>query len=155
MMSLANILLSYFNEACIIASAIMFAFGWAYIRKNRVRTHRRFMLAGSVLASLFFITYVLKTLLIGDTAFGGPKDVASVYYPFLQAHSILATVAAVSGIITLVLAFKRRFRRHRSIGPWTVTIWFITAATGLTVFILLYIAFPPGPTTNLFRAWIG
>ncbi|QSO46835.1 DUF420 domain-containing protein [Alicyclobacillus mengziensis] len=154
-MSVANIVLSYFNEACIISSAIVFAFGWMHIRKKRVETHRRFMITGSILASLFFITYVLKTFLIGDTAFGGPKHVASFYYAFLQSHSILATVAAILGIITLTWAFKARFERHRRIGPWTVTIWFITAATGLTVFILLYIAFPPGPTTNLWRAWIG
>lgn len=154
-MSVANIVLSYFNELCIVSSAVVFGFGWASIRRQRVETHRRLMLTGSALAALFFITYVLKTFLIGDTAFGGPKSVASFYYIFLQSHSVLATVAAILGIITLVFAFRGRFQKHRRIGPWTVTIWFITAATGLTVFILLYLAFPPGPTTNLLRAFLG
>ncbi len=154
-MSVMNIFLSYFNEACIISSAIVFSFGWYQIRRKRIETHRRLMLTGSVLAALFFITYVLKTIVIGDTEFGGPKSVSPFYYTFLQSHSVLATIAAIFGIVTLTYAFKGRFSRHRRVGPWTVTIWFVTAATGLTVFILLYIAYPPGPTTNLFRAFIG
>ncbi len=154
-MHTGNIILSYFNEACITLSAIVFAIGWVQIRKHHVKSHRRLMLIGSVLVALFFITYVLKTILIGDTAFGGPKHVAVYYYIFLQMHSILASVAAVLGILTLVWALKGNFRRHRRSAPWTVIIWFITAASGLAIFILLYIAYPLGPTTNLFRAWIG
>lgn len=154
-MTFANLFLSYFNEACIISSAICFAFGWGYIRKHRVRTHRRLMLTGSVLAALFFITYVAKTIFIGDTLFGGPKSLKGFYYAFLQSHSVLATIAAILGVITLVYAFKARFRRHRKIAPWTVVIWFITAATGLTVFLLLYVFYTPGQTAGLLNAWLG
>lgn len=154
-MTFANLFLSYFNEACIISSAIVFAVGWYYIRKHRVKVHRRLMLTGSLLASLFFVTYVGKTVFIGDTMFGGPKRLSPFYYVFLQSHSILATVAAVLGVITLVFAFKARFGKHRRIGPWTVVIWFITAATGLTVFIMLYILYTPGQTAGLLHAWLG
>ncbi|WP_308660945.1 DUF420 domain-containing protein [Alicyclobacillus sp. SP_1] len=147
--------LAYFNEACILISAIVMGFGWYHIRKGHRETHRRLMLTGVTFAALFFITYVAKTIFIGDSTFGGPKSVAPFYYGFLQTHSILATVAAIFGIVTLVYAFKQRFARHKKVGPWTVSIWFVTAATGLTVFIMLYIAFPAGHTTGLWRAWIG
>ncbi|MDP9729120.1 DUF420 domain-containing protein [Alicyclobacillus tolerans] len=150
-----GLFLAYFNEACILISAALFGIGWYQIRQGRQLLHKRLMLTGSTFAALFFITYVLKTIFIGDTAFGGPKSMANFYYAFLQTHSILATVAAIFGIVTLVFAFRMNFAKHRKVGPWTVVIWFITAATGLTVFILLYIAYPIGPTTNLFKAWMG
>lgn len=147
--------MAYINEAFILSSAVVMAFGWYFIRRRNVEVHRRLMLTGSTLAALFFITYVLKTVIFGDTTFGGPSGWKAPYQVFLQAHSILATVAAVLGIITLTFAFKSRFSSHRKIGPWTTSIWFVTAATGFAVFLLLYIVFPEGTTTNVFRAWLG
>lgn len=113
------------------------------------------MLTGVVFAALFFIIYAAKTFLIGDTKFGGPNSVSGFYYTFLQSHSVLATVAAILGVITLVYAFKARFSRHRKIAPWTVITWWVTAATGLVVFIFLYIAYTPGPTANLIHSYLG
>ena len=147
--------MAYVNEAFILSSAIVMAFGWYFIRRRNVEVHRRLMLIGSTLAALFFITYVLKTVIFGDTTFGGPKMWQTPYQVFLQAHSILATVAAILGIITLTFAFKSRFGSHRKIGPWTTSTWFVTAVTGFLVFLMLYIVFPQGETTNMFRAWLG
>ncbi|GGJ03649.1 hypothetical protein GCM10010885_11150 [Alicyclobacillus cellulosilyticus] len=147
--------LAYLNEFFILASAAVMAVGWVYIRRGRVEVHRRLMITGSVLAALFFVSYVAKTVLVGDTTFGGPEGWRQPYQVFLQIHSVLATVAAVLGIITLRYAAKQRFAVHRKWGPWTVVTWFITAATGLAVFLLLYIVFPPGPTTSVWHAWAG
>jgi putative membrane protein len=150
-----NLAVSYLNEAFIISSAIVMAFGWMKIRQGKKQVHRRLMLTATILASLFFISYVLKTVIIGDTMFGGPKGIQPAYQVFLQAHSILATVAAIMGIVTLRYALKEIFGKHKKIARWTVITWFVTAATGLVVFILLYVVYPMGPTTNVFRAWIG
>jgi len=150
-----GVALAYLNEAFIVSSAIVMAFGWYFIRRRNVEVHRRLMLTGSILAALFFFTYVLKTIVFGDTNFGGPKLWRAPYQLFLQSHSILATVAAILGIMTLTYAFRGRFSKHRKIGPWTAVTWFVTAATGLTVFFLLYVVFPQGITTNVFRAWLG
>ncbi|MCL6443526.1 MAG: DUF420 domain-containing protein [Alicyclobacillus sp.] len=144
-----------FNIACIVASAICMAIGWRFIRQGRREAHRRMMLIGSVLAALFFIGYMTKTVLVGDTSFGGPAGWRAAYQTFLQIHSVLATVAGVLGIVTLVFAFRGVFRRHRKVGPWTLVIWFITAFSGVMVYLLLYVVFPPGPTTNMFHAWWG
>ncbi|MDQ0189609.1 DUF420 domain-containing protein [Alicyclobacillus cycloheptanicus] len=143
------------DEACIFLSAVIMAVGWYFIRRGRVEVHKRLMLTGSVLAVLFFLLYVARTIFIGDATFDGPQNWHAAYYTFLQAHSILATVAAVLGIITLTFAFRRNFRRHRKIGPWTVVIWFVTAATGTMVYLLLYVIYPSGNTTSLLHAWLG
>jgi putative membrane protein len=147
--------LPFIMESFILTSAVSMAIGWWLIRRNRIEAHKRFMLLGSVLAGLFFISYAVKTVAIGDTSFGGPSNLQFSYQVFLQIHSILATVAGVLGIIVLRLAFKRAFSKHKRIGPWTVTLWFITTATGLAVFLMLYVVYPPGPTTNMFEAWLG
>ncbi|QQE79945.1 DUF420 domain-containing protein [Alicyclobacillus sp. SO9] len=147
--------MAWINEAFIISSAIVMAFGWRMIRQGKKEVHKRLMLTASVLAALFFITYVLKTVIFGDTMFGGPTSIEPAYQGFLQVHSVLATVIAILGIITLRFAFKGVFHKHRKIALWTVNGWFITAATGLVVFLLLYVVYPPGPTTNVLHAWLG
>ncbi len=147
--------LAYLNEAFMLLSALSVALGWRAIRQGRRDVHRRYMLTGSTLAVLFFVSYVLKSFLVGDTNFGGPQSWAVPYLVFLQIHTVLATVAAVLGIVTLRLALLGRFGRHRRIAPWTATSWFVAAAMGLGVFLMLYIVFPPGATTNMLRAILG
>jgi putative membrane protein len=136
------------NEGFILLSAALIGAGWYAIRHRAVRWHRRLMFWGSVSASLFFLSYVFKTVVIGDTSFGGPASLRGIYMVFLDIHTTLATVVAIMGIITWRRALRHRFRLHRRIAPWTAGGWMVTAATGLTVFLLLYIIFPPGPTTG-------
>ncbi len=147
--------LAYLNESFMLLSALSVALGWQAIRRGRPGVHRRYMLAASTLAVAFFLSYMLKSLLVGDTNYGGPQAWALPYLVFLQIHTVLATLAAVLGIVTLRYALRGRFPQHRRIAPWTATSWFIAAAMGLGVFLMLYILFPSGATTNMFRAIIG
>jgi putative membrane protein len=147
--------LAYLNEALMISSAVCLAFGWRAIRQHKIGRHRRLMVSAAWLGALFFITYVVKTLLIGDTTFGGPVSWSIPYQVFLQTHATLATVAGVLGIITLRLALRARFGRHRRVAPWTATLWLIAAGSGLMVFLLLYVVFPSGATTNVLQALLG
>ncbi|MHB1685485.1 MAG: DUF420 domain-containing protein [Bacilli bacterium] len=134
------------NELFMIVSAVAAAFGWAAIRRNRVHLHRKLMITASVFGALFFVSYALATLIIGDTSFGGPAGIAGAYNAFLQVHVMLATAAAVLGVITLTLAARRRFRKHKRVAPWTAVMWFISAGTGLVVYLMLFVIFPSGPT---------
>ena len=140
------------NEIFMITSATLIVVGWYYIRRGDRETHRKLMLTGATFAVAFFVSYVLDTLFVGDTTFGGPHQYKLAYTIFLQSHATLATVAAIFGIITIRRALLGRFRQHRKIAPWTASIWLIAAGSGLMVFLLLYVLYTPGPTTNLFRA---
>lgn len=153
-MSLDRIL-AYINEFCMLASVAWIAVGWWRIKHHRVRAHRAAMLTGSAFAAAFFVTYVLKTLLVGDSTFGGPRSLNAAYLAFLQIHVTLATVAAVLGVITLRYAFRANFRRHRRWAPWTAGMWFVAAGTGLVVFLLLYVVYRPGTPTNVVRTITG
>jgi putative membrane protein len=143
------------SEACMVGSALSVVAGWYLIRRRRVRAHRRLMLAATFLGAAFFVLYVLHTALFGDTSFGGPAPWRAPYQAFLQMHSILASVAGVLGVITLRRALRRRFGAHRRIAPWTATLWLIAAASGLAVFLLLYVVFAPGAASNVLRTLLG
>ncbi len=147
--------LAYLNEAFMLSSAVCVALGWYNIRRGRRAVHRRYMLTGAYLAAAFFVSYALHTVFVGDTSFGGPAAWNIPYLTFLQIHTILATVAAVLGIFTLTYALRENFSKHRKIAPWTAVSWFVAAGMGLGVFLMLYVVFPPGPTTNMIRAILG
>ncbi|QJC50939.1 DUF420 domain-containing protein [Paenibacillus albicereus] len=134
----------------IVVSAILVAIGWNLAIKRRLEAHKKMMIAGAIAAILFFIIYSSRTLLVGNTDWGGPDSLAPYYYVFLIFHIILATVAAVFGITTLVLGFKEKYARHRRLGRVTSVIWFITAITGVAVYVMLYILYPGGHTKPVF-----
>ncbi|WP_040979898.1 DUF420 domain-containing protein [Oceanobacillus jeddahense] len=139
----------------IALSAILVAIGWVLIVKNKRKEHKAVMISAAVSALLFFIIYVSRTVFIGNTSFGGPENIQTYFTIFLIFHIILATVGAVFGIVTLVLAFKRNIKKHRKIGPVTSIIWFFSAITGIMVYIFLYVLFEPGETTSMIKAILG
>lgn len=139
----------------ILISAILVVFGWVFIAKGNAKAHKRAMIAAAISALLFFITYISRTILIGNTSFGGPDEVKIYYTVFLLFHIILATVSLVFGIITLRLALKRNIDKHEKLGPITSIIWLITSTTGIMVYLLLYVIYSGGETTSMIRAILG
>ena len=143
------------STLCIAVSAVLVAIGWYHIRRKRIETHKKFMIAGAAFALLFFILYLSKTIFVGSTKFGGPEHLQSVYFVFLLFHIVLAAVAAVFGLVTLYYVFGEKFAKHKKIGPYTSVIWFVAAATGVTVYVLLYVLYPGGETAGLIDAIFG
>ena len=138
------------SELLMLGSATSMAIGWYHIRRRRVALHRRWMLTAAGLGAAFFVVYVTRSLLYGDTTFAGPQALHLPYYVFLALHIVLATAGGVLGIITLRRALGRNFRQHRRIAPTTAWLWFIAAGTGLAVYLLLYVIYAPGPTFRFY-----
>ncbi|MEC0240819.1 DUF420 domain-containing protein [Paenibacillus dokdonensis] len=143
------------STSFIVISAILVAIGWALIIKGKREAHKRVMICGAVAALLFFIIYVSRTAFVGNTSWGGSDEMKIYYQIFLIFHITLATIAAVFGITTLVLAFKEKFSKHRKWGRVTATIWFITAITGVAVYVLLYVLYPGGHTKPVWEVILG
>ncbi|MEB3102298.1 DUF420 domain-containing protein [Ferviditalea candida] len=136
----------------IVISAVFIAIGWRLILRGKKQEHKKVMLWGAFFALVFFIIYLSKTVFIGNTTFGGPDHLKLIYFIFLLFHIVLATTAAVFGITTILLAFNEKFAKHRKFGRFTATIWFVTAVTGVTVYVLLYLMYPGGETKGLIDA---
>jgi len=143
------------STSFIALSAILVAIGWRLIIKRRREAHEKVMIAAAIAAICFFIIYVSRTIFIGNTSWGGPESLKTVYLIFLLFHIVLATVAAVFGITTLTLAFRKNFAKHRQWGRRTAVIWFTTAITGITVYVLLYLCYPGGHTKPVINAIFG
>ncbi|MBW5445481.1 DUF420 domain-containing protein [Cohnella sp. CFH 77786] len=136
----------------IALSAILVAVGWNLIIRKKREAHEKVMLAAAAAALIFFIIYLSRTIFVGNTEWGGPDSLKTVYLIFLLFHIVLAAVAAVFGITTLTLAFRKRFAKHRKWGRTTAVIWFVTAITGITVYVLLYLVYPGGHTKPVIDA---
>ncbi|MFC5699710.1 DUF420 domain-containing protein [Cohnella faecalis] len=143
------------STSFIALSAILVAIGWRQIIKRKREAHEKTMVAAAVAALLFFIIYMSRTIFIGNTSWGGPDDLKTIYLIFLLFHIVLATVAAVFGITTLTLAWRKKFAKHRKWGRTTALIWFATALTGITVYVLLYLCYPGGHTKPVIDAIFG
>ncbi|EGQ27314.1 protein of hypothetical function DUF420 [Sporosarcina newyorkensis 2681] len=139
----------------IVLSAILVAIGWYLILQKKTLAHQKTMVAAAVSAVLFLIIYISRTIFIGNTSFGGPDHLKIYYTVFLVFHIILATVGAVFGVITINAGFKNNLALHRKIGPISSVIWFFTAITGVTVFLLLYVFYKGGETTSMIKAIFG
>lgn len=152
-----GIVLPTISTLFIVVSAILVAFGWAAIVKGRQEQHQKLMLAGAVFALLFFLVYVGRTAFVGNTSFSeaAPVWIRDAYFVFLIFHITLATVSGVFGIVTLLLAFKKSFAKHKRIGRWTAVMWLCTAPTGVMVYVLLYILYPGGATKPVINAIFG
>ncbi|PIC66500.1 hypothetical protein CSV71_06835 [Sporosarcina sp. P21c] len=148
-------LLPTISTIFIIFSAILVAIGWNLIRQRKIEAHKKTMIAAAVFAVLFLIIYISRTVLIGNTAFGGPDELKIYYTVFLIFHIILATTGAVLGVITINAGLKNNLVRHRKIGPVASVIWFFTAITGVAVYLLLYVFYKGGETTSVFKAILG
>lgn len=152
-----NYVLPLICTILIIISAILVGFGWHAIVKGRRERHEKLMLGGAATALLFFLLYVSRTIFVGNTSFSeaAPVWVRDAYFIFLIFHIILATVSAVFGLVTLYLAFKKQFVRHRRLGRITAVLWLCTAPTGVMVYVLLYILYPGGATKPVIDAIFG
>ncbi|WP_308638043.1 DUF420 domain-containing protein [Paenibacillus silvisoli] len=148
-------LLPTISTSFIALSAILVAIGWNLAIKRRLESHKKVMLAGAASALLFFIIYVSRTIFVGNTDWGGSDELKPYYLVFLFFHIVLATVGAVFGITTLTLAFKEKFAKHRKWGRVTSVVWFFTAITGVTVYVLLYLLYPGGHTKPVLDVLFG
>lgn len=148
-------LLPTISTLFIVISAVLVAIGWGLIIKDKRKAHKRVMIAAAISALLFFITYASRTILIGNTSFGGPPEVKVYYTIFLLFHILLAFISLFFGIITIMLAKKRNITKHRKLGPITSILWFASSITGCIVYLLLYIVFDTGETTSMIRAIFG
>lgn len=150
-----NIIIPTISTFFIVLSAICIAFGWPQIKKKNVQGHIRWMTAAAVFATLFFIFYASRTIFIGNTKFGGPESIQLYYQIFLVFHILLATTGGIMGGISLWTGYKKRYAFHKKVGPYSSVIWFGTAITGVMVYMLLYVIYPPGETDSVIKVILG
>lgn len=130
-------------NACLNAlSGILLIAGYVQIRKNHVRAHMRLMVSAFVVSVLFLTSYLIYHYNVGSIPFTGKGWIRPVYFTILISHTILAASVPFLASITLFRAWKGDFKRHRRIARWTFPIWVYVSATGVLVYLLLYVIYP-------------
>ena len=97
------------------------------------------MLSAATVSALFLISYMTYHNQVGYTRFEGEGFIRIVYFAILLPHTILAVVALVPLVlITLFLALRESFPRHRRIARWTLPVWLFVSVTGVLIYWMLY-----------------
>jgi uncharacterized membrane protein YozB (DUF420 family) len=120
------------------AAALLTA-GFVFIKRRYVGAHRAAMLAAFTVSVAFLACYVAYHLQTGArTPFGGTGWIRPVYFAMLISHILLAMVIVPLILITLTLALRGRFDRHRKWARWTFPLWYYVSVTGVLVYFCLY-----------------
>ncbi|MBI4578432.1 MAG: DUF420 domain-containing protein [Planctomycetes bacterium] len=132
-------------NACLNATAaVLLVAGYRAIRRGDVRTHRRRMIAAFLVSIAFLTSYVTYHVTrqvhegVGHTPFTGPAGLRPAYFALLISHLLLAIVTLPMVVVTLALALRGRFDRHRRLARWTWPIWMYVSVTGVIVYLMLY-----------------
>jgi putative membrane protein len=130
------------NALLNLTSACLLVIGYGFIRNRRVAQHRLCMLGALVASTLFLAGYLTYHYHHGTTKFTGEGTVRAVYFTVLITHTVLAAVVAPMALLTVFLAFRERFERHRRLARWTLPVWLYVSVTGVVIYLFLYVWYP-------------
>ena len=119
-------------------STVFLTIGFLMIRRRKIVAHRNCMIAAFVVSGLFLTSYLIYHYHAGSTPFEGSGWIRSIYFAVLIPHIILAATILPLALITLYLALRKRFAKHRRIARWTLPIWLYVSVTGIIVYWMLY-----------------
>ncbi len=126
------------NAGLNATATVLLTAGYVCIRRKQVAAHRVAMLAAVVVSAAFLATYLTYHLQTAPTRFGGTGLIRPVYFALLISHVLLAMAIVPLVPITVTLALRGRFERHRAWARWTFPIWYYVSVTGVLVYFFLY-----------------
>src|SRR3954467_7975296 len=89
------------NATLNATAAVLLSIGYVLIRKGRIATHRKIMLAAFVTSTLFLISYLIYHANVGSKHFPGQGPIRTVYLTILLTHTVLAAVIVPLVLVTL------------------------------------------------------
>lgn len=130
------------NATLNAVSALLICTGLVLIKRGRRDAHRKAMLGAVTSSTLFLASYLYYHFHAGTTRFQGTGIARTVYFTILGSHTVLAAAVPFLVVITVVLALRGRFERHRAWARWTAPIWLYVSVTGIAVYVMLYHLYP-------------
>ena len=119
-------------------ATILLLVGYALIRRGRIASHRRCMLAAFFVSVAFLVSYLVYHFQVGSQPFTGQGPIRVLYFSILISHVILAAFIPPLAIITLRRGLRREDARHIAIARWTFPLWLYVSITGVIVYLMLY-----------------
>lgn len=129
-------------------ATIFILLGWWFITTERKRAHIVCMAAALIVSTAFLTSYLIYHFHHPTTKFTYPGWPKMVYFPLLISHLILAIAVVPMIVMTVVPALRSRWDKHRRFGPLTMPVWLYVSVTGVLVYFMLYVWFPPVPVSS-------
>jgi putative membrane protein len=133
------------NASLNVLSGLFIVVGLIMIKTDRKKAHILAMSSALVTSTLFLSSYVAyhwlsHGLVTTFTHAGWPKI---VYYFILITHVPLAALTVPLVIMTVIPALRARYDKHRRIAKITLPVWLYVSVTGVLVYLMLYVWYPP------------
>ena len=126
------------NAVLNATAAILLIWGYTLIRRKRIQTHRKVMLAAFAVSSAFLVCYLIYHFQVGSVRYRKTGALRAIYLSILATHTILAAAVPPLAVVTLSRGLGARFDKHRRIARWTLPIWLYVSVTGVLVYLMLY-----------------
>jgi putative membrane protein len=126
-------------------STIFICAGLWFIKSERKLAHTVCMITALATSTLFlgcYLTYhyLKEGVVTRFTAPGWPK---TLYFFILGTHTPLAVLVLPFIIMAVTRALQARYASHRKWARWAAPIWLYVSVTGVLVYLMLYVWFPP------------
>ena len=133
------------NASLNALSTVFIVAGITFIKNERKFAHICSMLGALVTSTAFLACYLTYHAIKAGhvTYFTHPGWPKTLYLLILWTHIPLAAITVPLVIMTVIPALRARYDKHRRIARWTFPIWLYVSVTGVLVYFMLYVWFPP------------
>jgi putative membrane protein len=135
------------NASLNAMSTIFILAGITFIKSEMKQAHILSMITAVVTSTAFLACYLTYHYLKAGhvTYFTHPGWPKTLYMVILWTHIPLAVFTVPLVFMTITPAFQARYDKHRRMAKWTFPIWLYVSVTGVLVYFMLYVWFPPMP----------
>ena len=111
--------------------------GLYFIKKGKIKAHRRIMLTAFFLSTIFLVSYVTYHSLAESTKFGEEGIIRTIYFIILLSHILLAALILPLILFTFSKALQGKIDQHRRLAKWTMPLWLYVAISGVIVYFMI------------------
>ena len=133
------------NASLNTLSTIFICAGLVFIKGERKLAHTTSMVLALITSTAFLACYLTYHYLKAGhvTHFTHPGWPKTLYFIILGTHTPLAVVVLPFIIMAVIRALQARYESHRRWAKWAAPIWLYVSVTGVLVYLMLYVWYPP------------
>lgn len=125
-------------------ATVLIVAGLIAIKSGRTALHRACMFGAIVVSAAFLTSYLIYHFNVAAvTKFTHPGWPKNAYYFILLTHIPLAAAVLPLVVLTVVPAVRGRYDVHKRWAKITAPVWLYVSVTGVLVYLMLYVWYPP------------
>ena len=113
--------------------------GMRAIRRGRERAHRWWMGAAVLSSGAFFAPFLTRLAEFGWRAFRPEGGARTLFWALLGTHSLAALLSLPTVLLATGLGVAKRNIDHRQVSAVALPTWLFALASGLALYVLLFL----------------